>query len=112
MGVVVCRSHGKQAGVLCCEHIEDAAAGAPQAPVDPDAIVPVTVDLVDDRSVMVDVILCAPCATASHRAAGEVLAGAAFEDEAALPWVGLVCPRCLERWTGRPLAELLPRRAG
>lgn len=103
MGIVLCQTHGRQGGPLCCEHVLDGVDGkATLLPADAGGPVLLQIDLNDDRSIMLDVALCTVCATAFHHVAGEVLKGAAFEDEGALPWLAPVCNPCFEAWRGCP----------
>jgi hypothetical protein len=86
---------------MCCQHIIDGAYADASAisAADPDAFVSFRVDLLDDSTEMLDVVLCRECANQFGRATGEVLAGRRFEDAAALPWIAPFCNFCLLHWT-------------
>jgi hypothetical protein len=105
MGLVVCDTHGPQQGPLCCQHVLDGSYGRTSSQVtaaDPRRVAFLRIDLLDDGSEMVDVVVCQECALRFGRVTGEILAGRHFGDENALPWVCPVCTPCLERWTGHP----------
>src|SRR5215213_502185 len=104
MGLVRCERHGEQQGPLCCRHVLDASYGTPSpGPVaDPGALVFICIDLFDDASEMLDIVLCQVCAVQYGRGAGDVLASEHLGDDRALPWICPICNPCLERWTGHP----------
>jgi hypothetical protein len=117
VGAVLCNTHGRQlGGPLCCEHILDASYGrAPVggAAIDPHTVIVVQVDVVEDGSLIAGVGLCSECARRFGRAPGDVIMGVESvakrerpdEEGKQLPWVCPVCPKCLQRWTGRTIRE-------
>jgi hypothetical protein len=101
MTIVMCTEHGRQSGPHCCEHVLDASYRTPPLTLtDPAAIVFATIDMLDDESVLLGVVLCGPCAAKFGRASGDVVSGTRTHD--ALPWICPICTPCFERWAGRP----------
>jgi hypothetical protein len=101
MGLVMCKIHGGQQGPLCCEHVLDGSYGRASA-VDPSAVALLRLDLFDDSSELLDIVLCQHCASRFGRTNGEVLASKHFGDEGTLPWICPICNPCLEKWRGQP----------
>ena len=104
MGLVRCEEHGEQQGPLCCQHVLDGSYGQGPSPpkTDPGALAALRIDLLDDGSEMLDIVICRECAVRFGRSNGEVLASNYFGDDQALPWICPTCKPCLERWTGHP----------
>ena len=107
MGKVTCVTHGPQQGPLCCRHILDAIADSSQARavVDPQGLVYLSLDLLDDGQITLSVVMCRECAMQYGRTDGEVLAWTEYNAPALLPWTCPSCSGCLERWTRHPPAR-------
>lgn len=100
MGKVFCMTHGPQHGPQCCSHVLAAidASSEAQASVEPDGLVSLSLDLLDDRQIVLSVLLCRACAMQYGRTDGEVIAGNEGCAPAVLPWTCPSCGVCLERW--------------
>jgi hypothetical protein len=97
MGLVRCNRHGDQTGPLTCDHI-GAAVRSSFDPVEPP--VDFSVDLIDDRSVLLDVLLCEPCAQRVPASRLAVIGGRRFE-QADFPYVAPICGLCLKEWAAQ-----------
>lgn len=88
MGVHQCPKHGRQSGPLCCRHLVDAVSAGSEVPK---PLVPFELDLLDDGTEILQVIVCASCVAASRLHPNSVVSGEAWSAEGAYPWV---CPTC------------------
>jgi hypothetical protein len=87
MGAELCQVHGVQLGQLCCPHVTSAIRGSLE--VLPDSAVSANIDLLDDGSKLLPIVVCQSCAARFNIAVNANLPGEAFEREELI-----LAPRC------------------
>jgi hypothetical protein len=96
MGKHLCPKHGGQTGPLCCRHVIDAAMTGSKLDT---PIASLDLDLMDDASVIVRVIVCASCATAGKLRSNSRISGKLWEagsEDGTFPWVAPTCHICVD----------------
>jgi hypothetical protein len=96
MGVEQCPTHGRQTGLLCCQHVQ--AATRRDFDIEALGAVAFEVDLTDDGRHVLPHIVCSRCAQDYGLHARSRVSGRTAEIPGGFPMVMPTCTSCVDVW--------------
>ena len=96
MGAEQCQVHGVQVGQLCCPHVNSAVRGSLEVPRD--AAVSANIDMMDDGSDLLLIVMCQSCAARFNIRVNANLPGEVLDRAGLIPDVAPTCGICFAAW--------------
>jgi len=98
MGQATCQTHGTHPGMLCCEHVAEAAYG--RAVLLPNASLSFSFDILEDGRDLLSCLICRECASRFDIPEDAILPGQTMDLPNAYPYIFPVCHYCVQDWRG------------